>query len=241
MLADALQERVKPDGLAIVMEADHFCMHWRGVKDDDSVMTNSVMRGAFLKDNPPAPRVPFAAGQEARELKEESHEAPTLTLFAAPRGGAQPPRGVSSEADMLVRLMYASRAVPAVDAEELHSLLRQCRHQQPQTRHHRRVVLRRPHLFAGARGSRSAVNQLYRRIAADARHHDVELLSYQEIDERRFAGWAMGQAQMSGLNPALMLKYSAGTTLDPYAVPGRVSMALFDDLVATASIHCDRS
>ncbi|HEV8689161.1 MAG TPA: GTP cyclohydrolase I [Ideonella sp.] len=50
MLADALQERVKPDGLAIVMEADHFCMQWRGVKDTDSAMTNSVMRGAFLKD-----------------------------------------------------------------------------------------------------------------------------------------------------------------------------------------------
>ncbi len=50
MLADELQERVKPDGLAIVMEADHFCMHWRGVKDNESMMTNSVMRGAFLKD-----------------------------------------------------------------------------------------------------------------------------------------------------------------------------------------------
>jgi GTP cyclohydrolase I len=50
MLADELQSRVKPDGLAIVMEADHFCMHWRGVKDDESMMTNSVMRGAFLKD-----------------------------------------------------------------------------------------------------------------------------------------------------------------------------------------------
>jgi GTP cyclohydrolase I len=50
MLAEELQDRVKPDGLAIVMEADHFCMHWRGVKDDESAMTNSVMRGAFLKD-----------------------------------------------------------------------------------------------------------------------------------------------------------------------------------------------
>ncbi len=50
MLANELQERVQPDGLAIVMEADHFCMHWRGVKDSDSMMTNSVMRGAFLKD-----------------------------------------------------------------------------------------------------------------------------------------------------------------------------------------------
>jgi GTP cyclohydrolase I len=50
MLANELQERVQPDGLAIVMEADHYCMHWRGVKDDDSMLTNSIMRGSFLKD-----------------------------------------------------------------------------------------------------------------------------------------------------------------------------------------------
>lgn len=50
MLATELQHRVRPDGLAIVMQADHFCMHWRGVKDDEAKMTNSVMRGAFLKD-----------------------------------------------------------------------------------------------------------------------------------------------------------------------------------------------
>jgi GTP cyclohydrolase IA len=50
MLANELQQRVRPDGLAIVMEADHFCMHWRGVKDTDTAMVNSVMRGAFLKD-----------------------------------------------------------------------------------------------------------------------------------------------------------------------------------------------
>jgi len=49
-LADILVSRVNPDGLAVVMEADHFCMHWRGVKDNASKMTNSVMRGVFLKD-----------------------------------------------------------------------------------------------------------------------------------------------------------------------------------------------
>ncbi|MEB0136376.1 GTP cyclohydrolase I [Actimicrobium sp. CCC2.4] len=49
-LADILQDKIQPDGLAIVMEADHFCMHWRGVKDMDSKMINSVMRGSFLKD-----------------------------------------------------------------------------------------------------------------------------------------------------------------------------------------------
>ena len=50
-LADLLQERMQPDGLAIVMEADHYCMQWRGVKDMDSKMTNSVMRGSFLRDS----------------------------------------------------------------------------------------------------------------------------------------------------------------------------------------------
>ncbi|WP_457442493.1 GTP cyclohydrolase I [Roseateles sp. P5_E4] len=50
MLANELETRVRPDGLAVVMEADHFCMHWRGVKDIEAAMTNSVMRGAFLTD-----------------------------------------------------------------------------------------------------------------------------------------------------------------------------------------------
>ena len=49
-LADLIQQKTQPDGLAIVMEATHFCMGWRGVKDMDSKMINSVMRGAFLKD-----------------------------------------------------------------------------------------------------------------------------------------------------------------------------------------------
>ena len=50
-MADLLMQKVSPDGLAVVMEADHFCMHWRGVKDTDAKMINSVMRGAFLKNS----------------------------------------------------------------------------------------------------------------------------------------------------------------------------------------------
>jgi GTP cyclohydrolase I len=49
-LADTLQDKMQPDGLAVVMEADHFCMHWRGVKDNEAKMINSVMHGSFLKD-----------------------------------------------------------------------------------------------------------------------------------------------------------------------------------------------
>jgi len=50
-LANMLEQKIKPIGLAIVMDADHFCMQWRGVKDRDSKMVNSVMRGAFLEDS----------------------------------------------------------------------------------------------------------------------------------------------------------------------------------------------
>lgn len=50
-VADLLLKKVRPDGLAVVMEADHFCMHWRGVKDPQTKMINSVMRGSFLKDH----------------------------------------------------------------------------------------------------------------------------------------------------------------------------------------------
>jgi len=49
-LSGLLYDMMQPDGLALVMEADHYCMHWRGVKDSDSKMINSVMRGSFLKD-----------------------------------------------------------------------------------------------------------------------------------------------------------------------------------------------
>jgi len=49
-LADELERLLLPDGLAVIMEADHFCMHWRGVKDTGAKMVNSVMRGAFLKN-----------------------------------------------------------------------------------------------------------------------------------------------------------------------------------------------
>jgi len=50
-MAELLMDKVRPDGLAVVMEAEHFCMHWRGVKDSATKMMNSVMRGSFLKDS----------------------------------------------------------------------------------------------------------------------------------------------------------------------------------------------
>lgn len=137
---------------------------------------------------------------------------------------------------MLVRLMYASRAVAPVDHDELIAILRKSKANNPALGVTGVLCCSGGIFLQVLEGGRSAVNQLYNRIVADPRHTQVELLSYEEIGERRFAGWAMGQVDMGRLNPALLLKYSESATLDPYAVSGAVSMALFQELMATASI-----
>ena len=137
---------------------------------------------------------------------------------------------------MLVRLMYASRAVPAVDQEELVAILKKSKVNNPKAGVTGVLCFSEGIFMQVLEGGRTAVNQLYNRIAADARHSDVVLLHYDEIAERRFAGWSMGQVNMARLNPALLLKYSECAKLDPYAVSGKVSMALFDELVATAAV-----
>ncbi len=137
---------------------------------------------------------------------------------------------------MLVRLLYASRAATTVDGDVLGSILRQCRANNPALGV-TGVLCHSGGLFMQVlEGGRSVVNRIYNSIAADPRHTDVELLSYEEINERRFAGWSMGQVDLARLNPALLLKYSESEALNPYALSGRVSMALFEELAATASV-----
>jgi hypothetical protein len=132
--------------------------------------------------------------------------------------------------------MYASRAVPAVDQEELLTILKKSKANNSKTGVTGALCFSEGIFIQALEGGRNAVNALYNRIAGDARHKDVVLLAYQEIEERRFAGWSMGQVNMTRLNPALLLKYSECAKLDPYAVSGRVSVALFDEMVATAAI-----
>ena len=139
---------------------------------------------------------------------------------------------------MLVRLMYASRAVASVNQDEILAIVRKSKaHNTEQGITGVLCLCFTQGIFLQVlEGGRSAVNRLYNTIVADPRHRQVELLSYEEITQRRFAGWSMGQVNVSRLNPALLLKYSEKPTLEPYAVSGAVSMALFAELMATASI-----
>ena len=137
---------------------------------------------------------------------------------------------------MLVRLMYASRAVPGVDQEELLAILKKSKVNNHKSGVTGALCFSEGIFIQVIEGGRDAVNKLYNLIATDPRHGVVVLLNYDEIEERRFSGWSMGQVNMQRMNPALLLKYSECARLDPFAVSGRVSLALFEELVATAAI-----
>jgi hypothetical protein len=139
---------------------------------------------------------------------------------------------------MLVRLMYASRAAESVSQETLAAILRKSKDRNPADGITGVLCFcANAHVFLQVlEGSRDAVSRLYNRIVRDERHRDVVLLSYDEIGERHFSSWSMGQVNMSRLNPALLLKYSETATLDPYAVSGKASLDLLNELVATASV-----
>ncbi|MGS5088616.1 BLUF domain-containing protein [Hydrogenophaga sp. A37] len=137
---------------------------------------------------------------------------------------------------MLVRLLYVSRAIDKDCAKTIESVLETSR------AHNMGNGITGVLCYGGGiflqaiEGGRSAVNTLYNHIAADQRHTDVVLLHYEEISERRFGGWTMGQVNLSKLNTSIVLKYSERPEFDPYGVSGKVSLALLEELMATASI-----
>ena len=139
---------------------------------------------------------------------------------------------------MLVRLTYASRANDGMTAEALTALMKQSRATNMDIGVTGVLVFSDGIFLQVLEGGRDTVSRLYNRIAQDRRHRDVVLLGYEEIDERRFAGWAMGQANLSRLNPGVLLKYSERAELDPFALRGKAAIALFEELVATAAITC---
>lgn len=137
---------------------------------------------------------------------------------------------------MLVRLLYASRAKTPLTPEVIDAILQISRKGNP-TAGITGLLCHSGDIFMQVlEGGREAVSALYNRIASDPRHTDVVLLRYEEITERRFASWSMGQVNLARVNPAILLKYSTKAELDPYAGCGQAAMAMLEELIATASI-----
>jgi hypothetical protein len=136
---------------------------------------------------------------------------------------------------MLVRLLYASRAVDATP-DAIECILQQSRSHNPQCGVTGVLCYGGGIFLQAIEGGRMAISELYGHIQQDPRHKDVVLLHYEEISERRFAGWTMGEVNMTRINASILLKYAEKPELDPYSVSGRVSLALLEELMATASI-----
>ena len=136
---------------------------------------------------------------------------------------------------MLVRLLYASRAVDTSPAA-IEAILAQSRQHNPPSGITGVLCYGGGIFLQAIEGGRSAVSALYGHIQRDPRHTDVELLHYEEITERRFGGWTMGQVNLSKVNHSILLKYCEKPELNPYVVSGKVSYALLEELMATATI-----
>ena len=136
---------------------------------------------------------------------------------------------------MLVRLLYASRAVDK-NPEAIEAILAQSRQFNPASGITGILCYGGGIFLQAIEGGRNAISELYGHIQKDARHKDVVLLHYEETSERRFGGWTMGQVNMEKINSSILLKYAEKPELDPYSTSGAVSMALLEELMATACI-----
>ena len=136
---------------------------------------------------------------------------------------------------MLVRLLYASRAVDT-QPEAIEDILAKSRQFNPASGITGILCYGGGIFLQAIEGGRNAVSELYSHIQRDTRHKDVVLLHYEEILERRFGGWTMGQVNMEKINSSILLKYAEKPELDPYSTSGAVSMALLEELMATACI-----
>jgi hypothetical protein len=136
---------------------------------------------------------------------------------------------------MLVRLLYASRAIDC-SPDAIEAILTQSRQHNPECGITGILCYGGGIFLQAIEGGRMAVSELFGHIQKDPRHNEVVLLHYEEILERRFGGWTMGQVNMSKINASILLKYAEKPELNPYSVSGVVSLALLEELMATACI-----
>ena len=137
---------------------------------------------------------------------------------------------------MLVRLLYVSRAAEPPSAEATQSILSSSRAFNTINGITGILCYGGGMYLQAIEGGRKQINTLYTQILRDPRHVDVVLLHYEEIVERRFGSWTMGQVNLSKINASTILRYSETIDLDPYAMSGKVTLALLEDLIMTASI-----
>jgi hypothetical protein len=139
---------------------------------------------------------------------------------------------------MLVRLLYASRAVGPIDDALLHAIVERSRaHNLEHGITGILCVYPDGGIFLQAlEGARREVNTLYGNLVRDRRHGEITILDYAEIEERKFSAWRMGCVDLKKVNLSTILRYSEKPVLDPYSMTGVGALALLEELSKTAAI-----
>ncbi len=142
---------------------------------------------------------------------------------------------------MLVRCLYASRRPKALSAAALRSILEESRKNNVKNGITGVLAATSDSFIQVLEGGRAQVCDIYNQIAADKRHTDVTILSFEEITARHFESWSMGEVNVAQLNPAVLLKHSASLHIDPFTMSGGAVMALLNELVASGTVVCGNS
>lgn len=137
---------------------------------------------------------------------------------------------------MLVRCLYASRPLEALDAPFIESILEQSRKNNPKLGITGLLCVSKDLFIQVIEGGRDEVCDLFNAIVRDERHQQVRLLIYEEISERQFGNWTMAQVNINKLNPSMLLKYFKRAELDPFDCSGKATLALLTDLISTGVI-----
>ena len=137
---------------------------------------------------------------------------------------------------MLVRLLYASRATRPITPAAHESILEQSRARNPKLGITGILCFSENLFIQVLEGGRDEVCDLYNTIVRDERHQSVRILSFEEIRERRFGNWTMGQVNLAKVNPSLLLKYGERAELNPFICSGQALMALLEELISAALV-----
>ena len=129
---------------------------------------------------------------------------------------------------MLTRLLYVSKPVGPITTHVTASLLENSRVSNKKSEITGVLCQGSGIYMQVLEGERTAVNALYSRIIADTRHHQVELLSFEEVDQRRYGQWSMALVQLSIDDPMVQL---AHPEFDPYSASSKDAMRMIDELI----------
>ena len=129
---------------------------------------------------------------------------------------------------MLTRLLYVSKPVGPITTFVTSSILEVCSVNNKKAEITGVLCQGSGIYMQVIEGQRSAINALYSRIISDKRHNQIELLSFEEVGQRRYGQWSMALVQLSVDDPMVQM---AHPEFDPYSASSKDAMRMVDELM----------